>query len=127
MPSLPPLTRVSLPVLADDASVACCAPLAQAPLSADEAHELATRLKALADPARLRLLSLLLAAENQEMCTCDLTDPLALSQPTVSHHLKRLAEVGLVVGERRGVWTYYRVVPDALRALGQVLLSPQSV
>ena len=101
----------------------CCVPLSQAPLSATDARQLATRLKALADPARLRLLSLLLASDGQQACTCELTEPLGLSQPTVSHHLKKLAEAGLVTGERRGVWTYYRVVPDALRALAQVLLA----
>jgi ArsR family transcriptional regulator len=111
------------PVLA---AATCCAPLSQAPLSADEALQLSARLKALADPARLRLLSLLLASDGEEACTCELTEPLGLSQPTVSHHLKKLAEAGLVTGERRGVWTYYRVVPDALSALAQVLLTPAS-
>jgi ArsR family transcriptional regulator len=116
----------SLPVLERTPTAsACCVPLGQAPLSPDQAKELATRLKALADPARLRLVSLLLASEGQQACTCDLTGPLGLSQPTVTHHLKKLADAGLVTGERRGVWTYYRVVPDALRALGEVLLSPQ--
>jgi ArsR family transcriptional regulator len=104
----------------------CCAPLSEAPLSAEEAAQLASRLKALADPARLRLLSLLLASDGAEACTCELTEPLGLSQPTVSHHLKKLTEAGLVTGERRGVWTYYRVVPDALRSLAQVLLTPQA-
>ena len=115
-----------LPLL-DPVSTAasCCAPLSQAPLSAGDARQLATRLKALADPARLRLLSLLLASDGQEACTCELTQPLGLSQPTVSHHLKKLAEAGLITGERRGVWTYYRVVPDALSALAQVLLTAQ--
>ena len=108
--------------LFDVAAPACCAPLAAAPLSAEDAHDLASRLKALADPGRLRLLSLLLASEGQQACTCDLTEPLGLSQPTVSHHLKKLAETGLVVGERRGVWTYYRVVPGALAALANVLI-----
>ena len=95
-------------------------------MSAQDAQQLATRLKALADPARLRLLSILLASDDQEACTCELTEPLGLSQPTVSHHLKKLAEAGLITGERRGVWTYYRVVPDALSALAQVLLTPQA-
>jgi ArsR family transcriptional regulator, arsenate/arsenite/antimonite-responsive transcriptional repressor len=104
----------------------CCAPLAQAPLAADDAQQLANRLKALADPARLRLLSILLASDGQQACTCELTEPLGLSQPTVSHHLKKLAEAGLITGERRGVWTYYRVVPGALSALAQVLLNPQA-
>jgi ArsR family transcriptional regulator, arsenate/arsenite/antimonite-responsive transcriptional repressor len=107
-------------------AAACCAPLATAPLGAAEAQELATRLKALADPGRLRLVSLLLAAPAQEACTCDLTEPLGLSQPTVSHHLKKLAEAGIVVAERRRGWTFYRVDPNALGALGQVLLSPQA-
>lgn len=111
-----------LPVLDPvPSAAACCAPIAAAPLSADQAHELAGRLKALAEPNRLRLLSLLLAGANQEACTCDLTAPLGLSQPTVSHHLKKLAEAGLVVGERRGVWTYYRVVPTALTGIATVL------
>ena len=99
----------------------CCAPLADSPLSADEAVELASRLKALADPGRLRLVSLLLASEDQQACTCDLTEPLGLSQPTVSHHLKKLAEAGIVTGERRGVWTYYRVQPAALASIAVLL------
>lgn len=100
----------------------CCAPLARAPLSADQARELAPRLKALADPARLRLLSLLLASPDREACTCDLTEPLELSQPTVTHHLRTLVRAGIVTADRRGVWTYYRVAPEALTALASVLL-----
>jgi ArsR family transcriptional regulator, arsenate/arsenite/antimonite-responsive transcriptional repressor len=111
-----------LAVLDPVAPPACCTPLARAPLSPEQAADLATRLKALADPGRLRLLSLLLASPGQEACTCELTGPLGLSQPTVSHHLKRLVEAGLVVGERRGVWTFYRVRPAALDALAEVLL-----
>jgi ArsR family transcriptional regulator len=99
----------------------CCTPLVAAPLKAAEADELADRLKALADPTRLRLLSILLASEGMEACTCDLTGPLGLTQPTVTHHLKRLAGAGLVVGERRGTWTHYRVVPDALAGLASVI------
>ena len=98
-----------------------CAPLARAALSAAEAGDLARRLKVLADPAHLRLLSLLMAAAGGEACTCELTDPLGLSQPTVSHHLKKLAEAGLITGERRGVWTYYRVNPNELAAAARVL------
>jgi ArsR family transcriptional regulator len=109
-----------------DTATTCCTPLADAPLSRDDAQQLATRLKALADPARLRLLSLLLASDGQQGCTCDLTEPLGLSQPTVSHHLKKLAAAGLITAERRGVWTFYRVVPDALSALAQVLVTPQA-
>ncbi len=102
-------------------AVACCTPLTQAPLAPDEAEELARRLKALADPARLRLLSMLLAAEGCEACTCDLTGPLGLSQPTVSHHLKVLYEAGLVDREKRGTWVWYRVVPERLAALRTAL------
>lgn len=111
-----------LPLLDVSPSAAvCCAPLAASPLSAAEADQLATQLKALADPARLRLVSMLLASDNQEACTCDVTDPLGLSQPTVTHHFRRLAEAGIVAGERRGTWTYYRVVPEALTAIARVI------
>ena len=111
-----------MPVIAPEpAAGSCCTPLAQAPLSVDQAHDLAARLKAIADPARLRLLSLLLANENGEACTCDLTAPLGLSQPTVTHHLKKLLEAGLVTARRRGVWTYYRVIPESLAAVAAVL------
>lgn len=118
MRAMPRLLPLLDPVLtASD----CCTPIAEAPLSTVEAAELAVRLKALADPSRLRLLSLLLASEGQEACTCDLTEPLRLSQPTVSHHFKVLAAAGLVVGDRRGSWTYYRVVPEALAGIARVL------
>jgi ArsR family transcriptional regulator, arsenate/arsenite/antimonite-responsive transcriptional repressor len=102
-------------------TTACCAPLNQSPLTAAEADGLARQLKALAEPARLRLLSLVMAAPDGEACTCRLTGPLGLSQPTVSHHLKKLAEAGLVTGERRGVWTYYRVNVGVLAAAARVL------
>jgi ArsR family transcriptional regulator len=110
-----------LPVL-DSPTAACCAPLASAPLSTEEAKTLAGQLKALADPARLRLLSLMMANDDLEACTCDLTEALRLSQPTVSHHLKKLTDAGLVFAHRRqGSWTYYRVVPDALAGLANVI------
>jgi ArsR family transcriptional regulator len=105
----------------------CCAPLSASPLSVDDAAELSMRLKALADPARLRLVSLLLASKTGELCTCDVTEPLGLSQPTVSHHFKKLALAGLVTGERRGTWTYYRVVPEALAGLAAVISPGTSV
>jgi ArsR family transcriptional regulator, arsenate/arsenite/antimonite-responsive transcriptional repressor len=111
-----------LPVLDSATAVVCCAPLASAPLSTDEAKTLAGQLKALADPARLRLLSLMMANDDLEACTCDLTEALQLSQPTVSHHLKKLTEAGLVFAHRRqGPWTYYRVIPDALSGLAHVI------
>ena len=110
-----------LPLVQASGGVDCCAPLAAAALTGQEAIELSVRMKALADPARLRLLSLLLANQDQEACTCDLTEPLGLSQPTVTHHLRKLHDAGLVRSERRGVWTYYQVVPGALAAIAAVL------
>jgi ArsR family transcriptional regulator len=98
-----------------------CPPLSAGPLEADEAQRLATALKTLADPARLRLLSLIQAQPDGEACVCHLTEPLGLSQPTVSHHLKVLLEAGLVERERRGSWAYYRVIPEPLAALRDVL------
>jgi ArsR family transcriptional regulator len=100
---------------------ATCPPLLQGPLDGDEADRLATALKALADPARLRLLSLIQAQPGSEACVCHLTEPLGLSQPTVSHHLKVLRQAGLVEREQRGSWAYYRVVPEPLAALRDVL------
>lgn len=102
----------------------CCAPLAREPISAEGAAQLAGVLKALADPARLRLLSMVLAHEGGEACVCDLVEPLGLAQPTVSHHLKVLLEAGLVTRDKRGVWAYYRAVPGALAALADLLAAP---
>nr|WP_205707524.1 metalloregulator ArsR/SmtB family transcription factor [Kineococcus vitellinus] len=106
------------------ASAACCAPLTRRPLSAEAATDLACTLKAVADPARLRLLSLVAAHEGGEACVCDLVEPLGLSQPTVSHHLKVLVEAGLLTRDKRGVWAYFAVVPEALNALAAVLAVP---
>jgi ArsR family transcriptional regulator len=102
-------------------AAACCAPLTEAALTAEQADELAVRLKALADPTRLRLVSMLLASDNREACTCDVTELLGVSQPTVSHHFRKLADAGVVTGDRRGTWTYYRVVPEALIAIARVI------
>ena len=111
-----------LPVIEALPSAACCAPLMDAPLRAEQAEELSVRLKALADPTRLRLLSLMLANPGLEACTCDLTEPLGLSQPTVTHHLRKMAAAGLIVPDRRvGNFTYYRVVTEALTGLAAVL------
>jgi len=99
-----------------------CPPLLQGPLTQAEAERLAGALKAIADPARLRLLSLIQAQADHEACVCHLTEPLELSQPTVSHHLKVLLEAGLVEREQRGSWAYFRVVPGELRALREVLV-----
>ncbi|HZN15025.1 MAG TPA: metalloregulator ArsR/SmtB family transcription factor [Acidimicrobiales bacterium] len=99
----------------------CCAPLLAAPLADDDAQDLARTFAALADPVRLRLLSLIAAAG--ECCSCDLEAPLGKSQPTVSHHTKALAEAGLIVGEKRGRWMWWQVVPDRV-ALVREFLSP---
>lgn len=107
-------------------AVACCAPLVREPLGAEEAAGLAGVLKAIADPARLRVLSLLAAHEGGEACVCDLTEPLNLSQPTVSHHLKTLVDAGLVRREKRGVWAYFSLVPGALDDVARVLTAGTS-
>jgi ArsR family transcriptional regulator len=92
----------------------CCPSVLAAPLSEHEAAGLAKAFAALADPARLRLLSLIAAQPDGEVCACELVEPLGKSQPTVSHHLKVLREAGLVEGEKRGTWVWYRPVPEAL-------------
>jgi len=94
-----------------------CPPLLQAPLAASDADDLAGALRALADPARLRLLSLIQAQPGGEACVCHLVEPLGLTQPTVSHHLKVLLRAGLVEREQRGSWAYFRVVPESLGTL----------
>jgi ArsR family transcriptional regulator len=98
-----------------------CPPLLAEPLGAAEAGALSGALKALADPARLRLLSLIHAQPSHEACVCHLTEPLGLSQPTVSHHLRVLLEAGLVEREQRGSWAFYRAVPEALATLSSLL------
>jgi ArsR family transcriptional regulator len=98
---------------------ACCEPVYEAPLAEADASLLASWFKVLADPARLRLLSMIAASD--ETCACDLVDPLEISQPTVSHHLRVLYEAGLVDREKRGRWVFYRPLPDALAVLRDVL------
>lgn len=107
--------RTAIPVAAG----ACCAPVLAAPLGEADAAELARGFAALADPVRLRLLSLIASAD--EMCSCDLEGPVGRSQPTVSHHTKALAEAGLIVGEKRGRWMWWRVVPERVAALRDAL------
>ncbi|MBV9821080.1 MAG: helix-turn-helix transcriptional regulator [Actinobacteria bacterium] len=102
-------------------AVACCSPLSREPLSADAAERIAPLLKALADPVRLRLLSLVASHEGGEACVCDLNDAFELSQPTISHHLKVLHDAGLLSRERRGVWVYYQVRSDALASLATLI------
>ena len=103
------------------APLGSCPPLLAGPLPVDDADRLARALKVLAEPARLRLLSLIQSQPDGEACVCHLTEPLRLSQPTVSHHLKVLLDAGLVEREQRGSWAYFRVVPDQLRALRDLL------
>ncbi|MCD9154907.1 ArsR/SmtB family transcription factor [Aeromicrobium duanguangcaii] len=99
----------------------CCSPLTGGALDDDAAIALAAKFKALSDPARVRLVSMIAAADGGEACICDLTAPLGLSQPTVSHHMKLLAAAGLVTREQRGRWAYYRVVEDELTSLAGAL------
>jgi ArsR family transcriptional regulator len=100
---------------------ACCAPLLREPISASQAADLARLLKALADPTRLRLVSMVAAHEDGEACVCELTQPLGLTQPTISHHLKILVDAGIFTRDKRGVWAYYALVPEAMNALSAVL------
>jgi ArsR family transcriptional regulator len=102
-------------------TVACCSPLLAEPLGTEQAERLAPLLKALADPVRLRLLSLVAAHADGEACVCDLNDAFALSQPTISHHLKVLHEVGLLDRSKRGTWVYYRIRADVLADVAGLL------
>ncbi len=99
----------------------CCPAVLSSPLSEERAEALARDLAVLSDPVRLRLLSLLASAPAGEVCVCELVPPLARSQPTVSHHLKILADAGLIAGEKRGRWVWYRAVPERLAQLREVL------
>src|SRR6185295_19346423 len=102
----------------------CCASVLRSRLRRDDAEELATAFKAIADPGRLRLLSFIAAQPDAEACVCNLIEPLGLSQPTVSHHLKVLTDAGLLARERRGTWMFYRLVLDRVEALRQALALP---
>lgn len=112
MPKALPVLDVSAPI--------CCAPMASAPISDDDALHIALRLKALADPVRIKLMSILLTGD-EATCTCDLATAVDLSESTVSHHLGRLRGAGMIVSERQGMNVYHRVHSDALAALGAVL------
>jgi ArsR family transcriptional regulator len=111
-------------VLSPAETVACCSPLSREPLSQPQAEQVAPLLKALADPVRLRLMSLVASHEGGEACVCDLTDAFDLSQPTISHHLKVLHQAGLLDRTKRGVWVYYRARTEALAALGALIGDP---
>jgi ArsR family transcriptional regulator len=106
-------------------AVACCSsPVTGGALGVEQAEQLALLLRALADPTRLRLLSLVAAHADNEACVCDLTAPVGLSQPTVSHHLKVLVDAGLLTREQRGKWAYYRIVEGALNAVAEAIAQP---
>ncbi|GAD83348.1 winged helix-turn-helix transcriptional regulator [Nocardia asteroides NBRC 15531] len=108
--------------------VAACAtePVVRDPLTAAEAVELAAVFKALSDPVRLRLLSLVASRAGGEACVCDISDGVEVSQPTISHHLKVLREAGLLTSERRASWVYYRVVPEAFARVSSALIAETS-
>lgn len=101
--------------------LACCNPMTGGVIDTAEAERLARTFKALGDPTRVRLVSLIAAHADGEACVCDLIDPVGLSQPTVSHHLKQLVDAGLITRDQRGRWAYYRVVDSALEALAGAL------
>lgn len=113
--------RTELPTLI----TACGSPVVGEVISPAQAEALAVSLKAIAEPTRLRLISLIAAHEGGEACVCDLTEPVGLSQPTVSHHLKILVDAGVLSREQRGKWAYYRIEPDALAAIAG-LITPAS-
>jgi ArsR family transcriptional regulator, arsenate/arsenite/antimonite-responsive transcriptional repressor len=107
----------NLQVLAEE----CCAPLTREPLTEGDALDLAPLFKALGDPVRLRLLSLIACHEGGEACVCELTDTFDVSAPTISHHLKVLREAGLITSERRGTWIYYRISPEVIARVSALL------
>lgn len=113
-------TRTELPITPVGIA-ACCSPLTGGVLEEDPAQQLARVFKALGDPTRVRLVSLIAAADGAEACICDLTDPVGLSQPTVSHHMKLLMDAGLVEREQRGKWAYFSIVPGVLDSLARAL------
>ena len=118
--AMPTTSTSSGPQLIADLA-ACCAPITGHALDEEAAERLAGVLKALADPTRLRLLSIVAARQDGEECICNLTDLVGVSQPTVSHHMKVLVDAGLLDREQRGKWAYYRVIPGALDALASML------
>src|ERR1700684_2234369 len=111
----------SLALLTAADSAACCSPLSASPMTMEQAEQVAPLMKALADPVRLRLMSLVASRDGGEACVCDLNDAFDLTQPTISHHLKVLHEVGLLDRDKRGVWVYYRARTEALANLGALI------
>jgi len=115
----------SLPLIATDAE-GCCVPVTGGVLTVEDAQQLARMFKALGDPTRVRLVSMIAAHSGGEACVCDLTEPVGLSQPTVSHHMKQLVDASLVTREQRGKWAYYAIVPEILSMLSAAL-DPQTL
>lgn len=115
----------SLPLISTDAG-GCCASVTGGVLAVEDAQHLSRMFKALGDPTRVRLLSMIAAQSDGEACVCDLTEPIGLSQPTVSHHMKQLVDAGLVTREQRGKWAYYAIVPEILAMLSAAL-DPQTL
>jgi ArsR family transcriptional regulator len=116
------MSKQMLPVVADPA---CCTPISEAPLAPGDATDLAGAFKALGDPVRLQLMSMIASHAGGEVCVCDLTPAFELSGPTISHHLRILREAGLIEPDRRGTWIYYRPVRARLTVLSQLLDTPQ--
>ncbi len=113
---------VKFPVALETPPEECCDPIAETSLDSRQAADLARIFKALGDPVRLRVLSRITSAPKGEICVCDITgDDFEVSGPTISHHLRVLREAGLVEGERRGTWVYYRPVPDTIKQLAALL------
>lgn len=111
----------TLPAVATE-DMTCCATVTGGALETDQAEQIARVFKALGDPTRVRLLSLIAASDTGELCICDLTDPVGLAQPTVSHHMKQLVDAGLATREQRGKWAYFRVIDGALENAARTLL-----
>ena len=115
------MATATAPRLSEDATDFCCAPVTGAVVDVEQAERLAHVFRALSDPTRVRLLSLIAATAGGEACICDLIAPVRLAQPTVSHHMKVLTEAGLTTRQQRGKWAYYRVVDEALNSVAQAL------
>ncbi|QJW35021.1 ArsR/SmtB family transcription factor [Cellulosimicrobium protaetiae] len=120
------MTTTALTLTPTDGGAGCCGPAVTQAVDPEVARELARTFKALADPARVQLLAIVAAQDGSEACVCDLTEPVGLSQPTVSHHLKILVDAGLLTREQRGRWAYYSLVPGALARLAGALTDATS-
>jgi ArsR family transcriptional regulator len=110
-------TMTAVPVIQE----ACCPSLVEGPISETDAEAAAAKIKAIADPVRLRLLSLLAANMGQALCVCDFPQAVGVSQPTVSHHMKKLADAGLVRREQRGKWAFYSIIPEGFREIRNII------